>query len=250
MSSKRSRTLSFPRFSKTNLQKIFTSKSLRRAHADKHSYESLEARQLLTVDILQSFTTANDGSGVNSNANPPNISAAVGENHVVQFLNTGFSIWNRDGSLDSQGTLETFFADTQPGGAPILDNGGNAVTFSQPRVVYDSGFDRWYAIAVDNQDLNTDAPLLQGNRIFIAASNTPDPTLSWRSGFIQLDQGTFDADGNLVFLFGTDRINLSIDEIGLSISAQETVTTIFGPVPFGTAAVALPQVALLSLIHI
>ena len=244
MSSKRSRTLSFPRFSKTNLQKIFTSKSLRRAHADKHSYESLEARQLLTVDILQSFTTANDGSGVNSNANPPNISAAVGENHVVQFLNTGFSIWNRDGSLDSQGTLETFFADTQPGGAPILDNGGNAVTFSQPRVVYDSGFDRWYAIAVDNQDLNTDAPLLQGNRIFIAASNTPDPTLSWRSGFIQLDQGTFDADGNLVFLFGTDRINLSVDEIGLSISAQETVATPFGPAPFGTAALGLPQVAL------
>ena len=92
--------------------------------------------------------------------------------------------------------------------------------------------------------MNTDAPLLQGNRIFIAASNTPDPTLSWRSGFIQLDQGTFDADGNLVFLFGTDRINLSVDEIGLSISAQETVATPFGPAPFGTAALGLPQVAL------
>ena len=242
MSSKRTRFLSFPRFSKMNLAKVLTAKSMRRSQIEKYRYESLEARQLLTVDILQSFTTANDGSGVNSTANPPNISAAVGENHVVQFLNTGFSIWNRDGSLDSQGSLETFFADTQ--GGPVLDNDNNAVTFSQPRVVYDSGFDRWYAIAVDNQDLNDDFQGLQGNRIFVAASNTPDPTLSWRSDFIQLDQGTFDANGDLVFLFGTDRINLSVDEIGLSISAQETEATIFGPMPFGTAALGLPQVAL------
>jgi hypothetical protein len=239
MSSKSTRFLSFPRFSKTNLQKVLSAKAMRRASAEKHGYDSLEPRQLLTADIGLNFTSADDDSG-----NPPNISAAVGENHIVQFTNNSYSIFNKaDGSpangglTADSGSLNQFFIDagTDP---------GDDITLSQPRLVFDSGFDRWYVIAVDNQDLNDDLPLVQGNRMFIAASNTPDPTASWKSSTIQLDTGSFDADGNIVFLFGTERINLSVDEVGLSISAQEFTFTLFGKTPVGTAAVGLPQVAL------
>ncbi|QEG24581.1 hypothetical protein [Mariniblastus fucicola] len=243
MSSKRTRSL--PRFSKTNLRKVLHAKSMRRSPAQKHSYESLEPRQLLTADIGINFTSANDGSGVSSNANPPNISAAVGENHVVQFLNSGFSIYEKDAgaALLQSGTLEDFYTAANNGVAPV-DDDGNAVSFDTPRLVFDSGFDRWYVVAVDNQDLNDDLPLLQGNRIWIAASNTPDPTGSWKSGSIQLDTGTFDEDGNLVYLFGTERITMSMDEVGMSMSAQEFTFTLFGKTPVGSAVVGLPQVAL------
>ena len=95
--SSRPRTMSFPRFSKTNLQRVLSAKSRRRFSNDaaSYSYESLEARQLLSADVGASFTTVNNGSPIFSDANPPNISAAVGENHIVQFVNTGYSIWDK-----------------------------------------------------------------------------------------------------------------------------------------------------------
>ena len=243
--SSRPRTMSFPRFSKTNLQRVLSAKSRRRFSNDaaSYSYESLEARQLLSADVGASFTTVNNGSPIFSDANPPNISAAVGENHIVQFVNTGYSIWDKGtgNALLQQGSLEQFFA---AAGTPAVDNDGDAVTLSQPRLVYDSGFERWYVIAVDNQDLNDNAPGNQGNRIFIAGTSTPDPTGPWRSETIQLDTGTLDANGNIDFLFRTERLNLSIDEVGLTISAQELIITPFGEQPVGTAVLGLPQVAL------
>ncbi len=239
MSSKSTRFLSFPRFSKTNLQKVLSAKAMRRSKIEKYNYDSLEPRQLLTADIGINFTSANNGSGVSSGGNPPNITAAVGENHIVQFTNDRYAIFAKaeNGPLLEDGTLEEFFNNP-------VDDEGNAVALSQPRLVFDSGFDRWYVTAVDNQDLNDNLPLVQGNRIFLAASNTPDPTASWKTNDIQLDGGSLDADGNLVFLFGTERVNLSVDEVGISVSAQEFTFSIFGKTPVGTAAVGLPQVAL------
>ncbi len=238
-STKSTRFISFPRFSKTNLNKVLSSKSVRRSREDRYHYDSLEPKNLLSADVGLSFTSVNDGTAVTSNANPPNISAAVGENHIVQFINTGYSIFDKDdGTLIEQGTLEDFF--NNRAGANLDDD----ITLTQPRLVFDSGFDRWYVVAVDDQDLNADFPGAQGNRVFIAGSNTPDPTLSWKSSSIQLDVGTPDDNGMLEFFFRTERVNLSIDEVGLTVSAQELVATPFGEVPIGTAVIGLPQVAL------
>ena len=277
MSSKRPPSLSFRRFTKTNLQNVLSAKSKRRAHAaNSYSYDSLEARQLLTADIGTSFTTANDGSLVNSNANPPNISAAVGENHVVQFLNSGYSIHDKtDGTLLEQGSLEDFFiaAGANLGDATFspIEGAGGAFYQPEPRLVYDSGFDRWYVIAVDNLDLFEDgqfdpAQLKQGNRIWIAASNTPDPTGTWKTDFFTssfvfdggLDDGhdTSDPPDGIPdeWRSDTSRLTLAIDEFAVSITAQErTIVTVvedddgnpifqFGEE--GTAIITLPQVAL------
>ena len=49
---------------------------------------------MLTADISLTFTSL--VGGTDSNANPPNISAAVGDNHIVQFVNDGVKIFDKD----------------------------------------------------------------------------------------------------------------------------------------------------------
>ena len=244
MRSKRSRFLPVPRFTKTNLQQVLATKSQRRAVLGKHEYQSLEPRQMLNADIGLNFTSVNDGSGVNSNAAIPNISAAVGENHIVQFVDDGYAIFDKtNGSVLEQGSLEAFFNATS-GPDP-----GPDVGLSQPRLIYDTSFDRWYAIAVDDQDLNDDFGGLQGNRIWLAGSNTPDPTGTWKGTFIQLDNGSATSEPGL-FSSGTSRISLSVDEFALSITAQEAGIFFIDDDGFpqsgvsGTAVLTLPQVAL------
>ena len=227
-----------PRFTSSNLSRILSSKQRSRTRTQAgYQYEKLEPKQMLTADIGLSFTSI--VGGVNSNANPPNISGAVGDNHIVQFVNDGVSIYDKtDGSLLSSSDLETFFGNAGTG--PL----GDGVSLSQPRVVYDSFYDRWYAIAVDNTDLNDDAFGVQGNGIHIAASNTPDPTGSWKGALFQYDIGRFDADGNFVFLDEFREVTLSIDTIGLSITGQVFTATLFGPALIGTSIASLPQNAL------
>ncbi len=236
MSSKRL-SLPLPRFTKSDLQKVLSSKSKRRSAAASNAqqYESLEARQLLTADILNSFPTVNDSSGFNSAANPPNITAAVGENHIVQFVNDGYAIYNKaDGSLitpqaggpAATGTLESFFTFASRGVGIAQDPVGqignvtpdDQLALRQPKLVYDTGFDRWYVTALSNEDFNGGIPGLQASRVYLAASLTPDPTGPWKSARLQLTSPTLvtgDLDRNI------SNVNLTVDEVGLTISARQ-----------------------------
>ncbi len=236
MSSHRLSKLRLPRFTKINVARVLSDKS--RQQSKNNQYQSLEPKNLLTADIGLSFTSI---TGAVSNANPPNIAGAVGENHIVQLSNDRFGIFDKDTGAELQsGSLNAFFAAAR-------DNTVGGATLSQPRLVYDSGFDRWYAIAVGNEDLDPNVPLIQGNSIHIIGSDTSDPTGTWRGGSFQLDQmnRAVDANGNPIFQFGTERINLSIDEVGLTISSQEFFfNPLLGRQEAGTATIALPQVAL------
>ena len=241
MRSKRSRQLSLPRFTKTNLQKVLATKSLRRAPKGKYEYENLEPRQMLNADIGLNFTTTNDGSLFTSNSLQPNISAAVGKEHIVQLTSRGFSVYDKtDGAVLDQGSIPEFF--------------GNSSTFEadvEPRIVYDTSFDRWYAIAVDNQDLNDDQPRFQGNRVIIAASTTSDPLDAWKFGAVQFEGG-FDSDGDFIpdlWLSESFRPTLTVDEFALTITAQEAGRAqVENDILFvgtsGTAIATLPKVAL------
>ncbi len=249
MSSKRTRFISFPRFSKTNLQKVLSSKSRRRSIAEIYGYESLEARQLLTADIGLSFPTVNDGSALNSSANPPNVTAAVGENHIVQFVNDGYAIYNKaDGSLATQqpggvaptGDLTEFFTFASQGVGIAQDPVGllgnntpdDQLRLVQPRLVFDSGFDRWYVTALSNEDFNGSIPGIQASRVYLAASVTSDPTGNWKSTRLQLTSPTLitgELDRNV------SSVNLSIDEVSLTITARQ-------PHPSEIVTVTVPDV--------
>jgi len=92
--------------------------------------------------------------GITSNASPPDPTAAVGPNHVVQMVNSVWSVWDKTGVQEPGFPKST--AD------PL---GGN---FSDPIVLYDREADRWLISILGNI-----------NNFRIAVSETSDPTGSY-----------------------------------------------------------------------
>lgn len=92
--------------------------------------------------------------GINLNVNPPDPSAAVGPNHVVQMTNGLWSIWDKDGNQE-------------PGFPKNLSNplgSGNG----DPIVMYDREADRWFISQFRN-------PTSPASEFLLAVSTTPDP---------------------------------------------------------------------------
>ena len=97
---------------------------------------------------------------------------AVGPSHYVQLINGRYSAFQKsDGVKVQTATLQQFFNNA---GVP---NTGFAF---DPRVIYDHGSQRWFALAGEN----TNQP---GNYLF-AVSISSDPTMGW-TGF-RIDSDT------------------------------------------------------------
>ncbi|HKQ40227.1 MAG TPA: Calx-beta domain-containing protein, partial [Verrucomicrobiae bacterium] len=105
----------------------------------------------------------------NGTAIPPDTMGAVGPNHVMTALNSEVRIQDRQGTILSTISLNTFWATM--GGPDAFD----------PRVRYDPYENRWIFTAA------ADAPLILGTNIFLtfsssillAVSATDDPTGNW-----------------------------------------------------------------------
>ncbi len=97
---------------------------------------------------------------------PPDTMGAVGPNHVVEFLNTGFTVFTRNGgSVLPQVSLQAFWSSLGVGiGQP-------AVSPFDPKVLYDQYAGRW-VVTSDSRD-NSNAWVLVG------ISLTSDPTGLW-----------------------------------------------------------------------
>jgi len=95
---------------------------------------------------------------------PPDTHGAVGTTHFVQITNSHIDMWTRQNTqtlpLAKSVTLATFF-------------GYTAETLFDPRVVYDSTWNRWIVTA----DAFPESATVQ--RFFIAVSTTADPTGSF-----------------------------------------------------------------------
>jgi T5SS/PEP-CTERM-associated repeat protein len=108
------------------------------------------------------FTTQTRADGIFEE--PPDTMGAAGPNDFVAFVNNGFVIYNKDGSLVSRVSETSFWA-----AALGLDPGN----LSDPRILYDPVSQRWFTsmITID-QTTN--------NKILIARSNTADPTQGFK----------------------------------------------------------------------
>ena len=95
---------------------------------------------------------------------PPDTHGAVGTTHFVQVTNSHIDMWTRQNTatlpLAKSVTLATFF-------------GYSTETLFDPRVVYDSTWNRWIVTA----DAFAESSTVQ--RFFIAVSTTADPTGSF-----------------------------------------------------------------------
>lgn len=158
------------------------------------------------------------GSTINeSGFIPPDTMGAVGVNHIVEMLNGVFAIYDKGtGNLVSRVTLDNFF-DSVIG---ITRLGG---TFD-PRIIYDPTTNRWIAAAIDGG---------AGNRIYIAVSDTGDPTGTWRGV-----QFVGDVAG------GGTRFN-DFDTLGVTADAVVIGTNNFGA-GFDISIYSIPKADLLS----
>lgn len=112
-------------------------------------------------DILSSF----DGV-TNSGWIPPDTVLAVGPSHVVEAVNSGFTIYTKDGDLErGYFDLESFFA-------PGLPAGWNGFVFD-PRAYYAVEHDRYFLLALGLDTVGQDS------FVFIAVTQGPNPLGSW-----------------------------------------------------------------------
>ena len=103
---------------------------------------------------------------------PPDTMGAVGDDHIVEMLNGAFAIYDKDtGALISRISLDEFWTDVAAQLIPAGDG-----TFD-PRIIYDPTTERWFAAAIDGG-----IPGFVANSIYIAVSETSDPTGDW-NGF-------------------------------------------------------------------
>jgi hypothetical protein len=123
--------------------------------------------------LINSFAGTID----NNTSIPPDTHGAVGRNHIVEILNTGFTIYDRGGGVVApQISLQAFWAPL--GVAP----GMPANDPFDPKVLYDQYVDRFVVTTVSNRG----AP---NSYVLVGISQTNSPTGLWNLYAIQADVG-------------------------------------------------------------
>lgn len=145
---------------------------------------------------------------------PPDTMGSVGLNHIVEMLNGVFAIYDKTGAQISSTSLDAFF-DSVTGitrGDVVFD----------PRIIFDPTTNRWFATAIDGG---------AGNSIYIAVSDTSDPTGSWSGtqfvgdtidGSRFNDYVTMGIDANSV-VFGTNNFGSGFDVSIFSIPKADLI---------------------------
>jgi hypothetical protein len=108
----------------------------------------------------QTFETAIGGFTI-----PPDTMGAVGRDHVVEMLNSGFAVYDKEtGAPLVTKTLDAFWRDA----------GVNRFDTFDPRILYDPEVDRYFAVALDTPR--------EANSLLVAVSESADPAGAW-TGF-------------------------------------------------------------------
>ncbi|MEM9533310.1 MAG: Ig-like domain-containing protein [Pseudomonadota bacterium] len=112
---------------------------------------------------------------------PSDPTIAAGPNHLVVSVNSTIEIYTKTGIQVSSESLADFFTDVNP------------LTFTfDPKVLYDQYEDRFVVLTLEQTDIDNGDPA-NTSRIFIAVSDTNDPTGTW--SVVEIDSAeTFDSD--------------------------------------------------------
>ena len=111
---------------------------------------------------------------------------AVGPRHVVEVVNSGFTIFSKDGGLERAYTdLEGFFGPSLFPILPIPCTNANCFVFD-PRIIFSHGHGKFLMMALVRDDVNL------RSYIFFATSATSNPLGAW-SLFFTLDSFNNDA---------------------------------------------------------
>ncbi len=154
---------------------------------------------------------------------PPDTMGAVGPNHIVELLNNGYTVYDKTTGVPLQSTtLDDFWLSA---GIPSL-----ATRTFDPRIVYDPTVGRWFAASIDG---GTGGGSRAGNSIYVAVSNSSDPTGGWQA--VQFVGDTID---------GT-RFN-DFDTLGVDADGLYLATNNFGAATgFDVSVYSIPKSDLL-----
>jgi PKD repeat protein len=101
------------------------------------------------------------GTAGNGSLIPPDVSGATGPTYVMETNNQQFDIYTKTGTLHSTLSIDNFFTGGVTGG------------YFDPHIVYDNAHQKFIVVIDGNINGNNDGGL------FIAVSQTSDPTGSW-----------------------------------------------------------------------
>lgn len=105
--------------------------------------------------------------------NPPDITIAVGKDHVIQLVHSAIQIWNKTGEPLKKVSLHDFF------------NISKSNYITDPAVTYDKSSGKWFATIVDggreNMTNGSSYPTCQlsGCKVILAISDHEDPNRTW-----------------------------------------------------------------------
>lgn len=186
----------------------------------------------VVVQIGQNFTgTTYGGSTTNSAAIPPDPNGAVGPNHFVEFINGMFCVYTKTNGHRVERITDLDFWANAGVGVDVAD----LWDVSDPRIIYDSTAQRWFASQVDVDELSEALDgTLTANHFLLAVSETADPTGPWNGV-------SFDADP--VNSYFADFPTLGVDSQGVYLSGDMFDAN---NNPVGPSLVSFPKADLLA----
>ena len=173
---------------------------------------------LLPVAIGVNVTASTYGDI--SSALPPDPNGSIGPNEFVEFINGEFAVFDKTTGENVKDVTDLeFWTD-----ANVLISQDDVVT--DPRIIYDSQSQRWFATMVDVNANATD-PTLDANDFLLAVSATSDPKGTWNGFKFQSDPThgdfadfpTMGVDSNGVYISGDMFKGESNPQIGPSLVA-------------------------------
>ena len=165
---------------------------------------------------------------------PPDSNGAIGKDYFVEFINGGYSVFNRTGVQQSFTTDSTFWLSA--GASSSLVSQG----LSDTRVKYDPTSNRWFATEItlgNASNLN--------NSVLIAVSKTSNPLDGWTSTSYNVagatrfnDYPTLSVDANAIYI-GTNNFG-SAGFTGVTLSSIPK-SSLLGGMPATTGIATFTQ---------
>jgi hypothetical protein len=110
---------------------------------------------------------------------PPDMGGSVGPGQVVQFLNSSFTVYDRNSNVLQTQSDATFWQNTNPDDAQLKSI--IATGLSDPRIIYDPSSQRWFATEISIGQKPTPSQPNPPNQILVAVSNTSNPFEGFKS---------------------------------------------------------------------
>jgi uncharacterized repeat protein (TIGR01451 family) len=114
---------------------------------------------------------------------PPDTMGAVGPDHIVEMINGDFEIFNKSTGTSLEDRSLNSFWTNRVGLGPF-----NAGRVFDPRIIYDTASERWFATVIDDAiDNDGDGVNDVSNNLYVARSDWTDPTGDWDGLVVDAD---------------------------------------------------------------